>query len=256
MNRIQKLFQKKSKKIVPFITAGFPTKDATKNMVLAFEESGASMIELGMPYSDPLADGVVIQKASDIALSNGVNLSWIINTVKEIRLESQIPIILMGYINPILSYGLDKFVKDCSEAGVDGFILPDLPPEEASEYVTLCEQYNLSSIFLVAPNTSNERIKEVSTLAKDLIYCVSILGITGGSVSTDNKIPDYLKRVQENSICPYVVGFGIDCKEKVDWMNDHSDGAVIGSHFLKNLMECETSDDAVRKVKELMKELY
>ncbi|MCO4783247.1 MAG: tryptophan synthase subunit alpha [Candidatus Cloacimonetes bacterium] len=255
MNRIQKLFSSKSKKIIPFITAGFPTKEATKNMVLAFEESGASMIELGMPYSDPLADGLVIQKASDIALKNGVNLGWIIDTVREIRLESQIPIILMGYFNPILSYGLERFIKDCSEAGVDGFILPDLPPEEASEYVFLCEEYNLSSIFLVAPNTSNERIQKVSELAKDLIYCVSILGITGGSVSTEDNVESYLKRVKDNSSCSFVVGFGIDCQEKVDWINQHSDGAVIGSHFIKNLMDCETSFDCIRKTKELMQNL-
>lgn len=255
MNRIQKLFSSKSKKIIPFITAGFPTKEATKKMVLAFEESGASMVELGMPYSDPLADGLVIQKASDIALNNGVNLSWIIDTVREIRLDSQIPILLMGYINPILSYGLRRFIKDCSEAGVDGFILPDLPPEEATEYVTLCEEYNLSSIFLVAPNTSDERIQKVSKLAKDLIYCVSILGITGGSVSTENKIEGYLTRVKNNSECSFVVGFGIDCKDKVDWMNEHSDGAVIGSHFLKNLMDCETSEDCIRKIKDLMQDL-
>lgn len=255
MNRIQKLFSTKSKKIIPFITAGFPSKEATKKMVLAFEESGASMVELGMPYSDPLADGLVIQKASDIALSNGVNLSWIIDTVKEIRIDSQIPIILMGYINPILSYGLKRFIKDCSQAGVDGFILPDLPPEEASEYVSLCEEYNLSSIFLVAPNTSDDRIKKVSKLAKDLIYCVSVLGITGGSVSTENKIEDYLARVEKNSECSFVVGFGIDCQQKVNWINEHSDGAVIGSHFIKNLMDSATSDDCIRKIKDLMKDL-
>ncbi|MCJ8347722.1 tryptophan synthase subunit alpha, partial [bacterium] len=206
MNRIQKLFQKKSKKIIPFITAGFPNKEASKKMVLAFEESGAAMVELGMPYSDPLADGEIIQKASDIALGQGVNLAWIIELVKDIRLDSQIPIILMGYINPILSYGLERFVKDCSAAGVDGFILPDLPPEEALEYKSYCKKYNLSSIFLVAPNTSNDRIKKVSALAEDLIYCVSILGITGGSVRTENNIQSYLDRVEANSSCSYVVG--------------------------------------------------
>ena len=135
MNRIQKIFQNRTKKIIPFLTAGYPTKEDTLNMVLAAEKAGAAMVELGMPFSDPLADGPVIQESSQKAIENGVTINWILETVSDIRRQSEIPIALMGYINPILKFGLTKFTKSCSKAGVDGLIIPDLPPEEADDYV-------------------------------------------------------------------------------------------------------------------------
>ena len=150
MKKIKKIFQSRNKKVIPYFTAGYPHKEDTVSMVLAAESAGAAMVELGMPFSDPLADGPVIQKSSQRAIENGVNLPWILETVLEIRKQSEIPIILMGYINPIIKYGLNVFILDCKNSGVDGLIIPDLPPEEASEFVKKSKENNISPILLVA----------------------------------------------------------------------------------------------------------
>ncbi len=241
MNRIKHIFQTRSEKVIPFIAAGYPSKKDTVNLVLAAEESGAAMVELGMPFSDPLADGPVIQEASQIAINNGVNIAGIIATVKEIRKSSQIPLALMGYINPLLKYGLEEFIQDCSAAGVDGLILPDLPPEEAEEYLTLCKSEDLCPILLVAPNTPSERIQEISKAANVLIYCVSILGITGGKGAAQQELENYLKRVEAYSSCPFVVGFGIKNRADVVRINQMAHGAVIGSAIIEEMRKKKNS---------------
>ena len=195
MNRIQKIFQNRTEKIIPFLTAGYPSKEDALNMVLAAEKSGAAMVELGIPFSDPLADGPVIQESSQKAIENGVTINWILETVSDIRQQSEIPIALMGYINPILKFGLNKFIKSCSDAGVDGLIIPDLPPEEAEDYVKSSKTNGISPILLVAPNTPEKRIQEISKLAGDLIYCVAILGITGGRGANEDQLNSYLKNL-------------------------------------------------------------
>ena len=144
-------------------------------MVFAAEESGAAMVELGMPFSDPLADGPIIQESSQKAIENGVTIQWILDTVAEIRQQSEIPLALMGYINPILKYGLKEFMSNCREVGIDGLIIPDLPPEEAEEYIAGARENGISPILFVAPNTTDKRIREISAMAGDLIYCVAIL---------------------------------------------------------------------------------
>ena len=206
-------------------------------MVLAAEESGAVMVELGMPFSDPLADGPVIQEASQKAINNGVNIACIFEMVKEIRKFSKIPLALMGYINPILKYGLEQFIQDCSAAGVDGLILPDLPPEEAEEYLSLCRSLDLCPILLVAPNTPGERIREISNAAGTLIYCVSILGITGDKGAAQQELEKYLKRVDAYSSCPFMVGFGIKDRADVVRINQLAHGAVIGSAIIEEMQK-------------------
>ncbi|MBC8312337.1 MAG: tryptophan synthase subunit alpha [Candidatus Marinimicrobia bacterium] len=245
MSRISQLFSKRSEKVIPFLTAGYPNKLATVNMVLAAEKAGASMVELGMPFSDPLADGPVIQKASQVAIENGVNIKWILEAVKEIRKSSEIPLVLMGYINPIIKYGLAKFMKDCQMVGVDGLIIPDLPPEEAEGFVQLAKENKISPILLVAPNTSSERIKIISELAGDLIYCVAILGITGSGNEMGN-LEAYLVRVEENSRCPFIVGFGIKTREDVVEINKFSHGAVVGSAIIDAMDGSTSSVDTVK----------
>ena len=238
MNRIQKIFQNRTEKIIPFLTAGYPSKEDVLYMVLAAEKSGAAMVELGIPFSDPLADGPVIQESSQKSIENGVTINWILETVSNIRRQSEIPIALMGYINPILKFGLTKFTKSCSEAGVDGLIIPDLPPEEADDYVKSSKTNGISPILLVAPNTPEKRIQEISKLAGDLIYCVAILGITGGRGSIGDQLKSYLNRVEKNSDCPFIVGFGIKEREDVVGINQIAHGAVIGSaiiHEMQNL---------------------
>ena len=147
MNRIQKIFQNRTEKIIPFLTAGYPAKEDTLNMVLAAEKSGAAMVELGMPFSDPLADGPIIQKSSQVAIENGVTISWILESVSKIRKNSEIPIALMGYINPIINYGLSVFISDCKNAGVDGLIIPDYPPEEAGDFIDMANADNRRQLF-------------------------------------------------------------------------------------------------------------
>ena len=153
MNRIQNLFKTKTLKVIPYITAGYPKLSHSLDIVLAAEKGGADMIEIGIPFSDPLADGPIIQQSSQIAINNGVNIPWIFNLVKSIRLKSKIPIVLMGYINPIVKYDQEKFLKDCREAGVDGLIIPDLPLEEANDFINMTKKYKISLILLVAPNS-------------------------------------------------------------------------------------------------------
>ena len=254
MSRIAQLFSMRSEKVIPFLTAGYPDKSYMVKMVLAAEESGASMVEIGMPFSDPLADGPVIQRASQVAIENGVNIKWILETVEEIRASSEIPLVLMGYINPIIKYGLVKFMKDCQMAGIDGLIIPDLPPEEAEKFVQLAKENNISPILLVAPNTSSRRIKIISDLAGDLIYCVAILGITGSSEYDMGKLASYLERVKENSSCPFIVGFGIKTRKDVKKINELAHGAVVGSAIINAMDGSVSPVDTVKNyIKSLVK---
>ena len=234
------------------MTAGYPTKEDAINMVLAAERSGAAMVELGMPFSDPLADGPVIQEASQKAIENGVTINWILETVSDIRQQSDIPIALMGYINPILKFGLTKFMKSCSVAGVDGLIIPDLPPEEADDYVKSSKTNGISPILLVAPNTPEKRIQEISKLAGDLIYCVAMLGITGGKGSIGDQLKSYLNRVEKNSNCPFIVGFGIKEREDVVGINQIAHGAVVGSAIIH---EMQNSNNPVEVTKNYIEKL-
>ena len=252
MNRIQKLFQDRTEKVIPFITAGYPSKDRTVEMVFAAEESGAAMVELGMPFSDPLADGPIIQEASKIAIDNGVNIQWILEVAAKIRKQSKIPLVLMGYINPLIKYGIKKFINDCKLAGIDGLIIPDLPPEEAGELMQLANDAKICIILLVAPNTENERIREISKLAGTLIYCVSILGITGGKGADEGKLKKYLHRVETNSECPFIVGFGIKVRTDVDEINKLAHGVVVGSAIIEQL---KNSNDPVQTIRNYIHKL-
>lgn len=238
MSRIPQIFKNHEGLVIPFLTAGFPNLKDTVELVLSAERCGIRMIELGMPFSDPLADGPVIQAASARAIENGVTLDWILDTVREIRKHSEIAIVLMGYINPIQCYGLDRFLKASQLAGVDGMILPDLPPEEASEYLQLCQDYQISPILIVAPNSSDNRISELGQYSKHLLYATSILGVTGSKVISENRdLQKYLKRVKELAGVPFVVGFGIQSRQDVVDILKFADGAVIGSYLLNLIVD-------------------
>ena len=252
MERIKKIFQTRSTKVIPYFTAGYPSKDDTKNMVLAAESAGAAMVELGIPFSDPLADGPVIQASSQKAIENGVNVPWILELVTKIRKQSDIPIVLMGYINPIIKYGLDSFILDCKNSGVDGLIIPDLPPNEADDFIVKSKENGISPILLVAPNTSDNRIREISKLAGELIYCVSILGITGSKIADNNLLEAYLSRVNKYSSCPFIVGFGISDRSDVININQMAHGAVVGSAIINELKK---SDNPVGIVKNYIDKL-
>ena len=252
MNRINKIFQIRGEKVIPYLTAGYPRKEDTVRIVLAAETAGAAMVELGIPFSDPLADGPVIQTSSLIAIENDVNISWILETVSEIRKQSEIPIALMGYINPIINYGLSLFMNDCKEAGVDGLIVPDLPFDESDDFIHTSMGNGLIPILLVAPNTPNHRIEEISKLTGGLIYCVAILGITGTAGAVNDELKSYLSRVDKYSTCPYIVGFGISERSHVINVNKIAHGAVVGSAIIRELGK---TNDPVKCVKNYIKSL-
>ena len=252
MNKILELFSKKEKRVIPFITAGYPNINSTIDLVLAAENAGASMIEIGMPFSDPQADGPIIQYANEVALENGITIKEIFNQVKHIRLKSNIPIALMGYYNPILRMGPEKFTENCVASGVDGLILPDLPFDEATPFCKILKKNNICPILLVAPNTSNKKILKISKLAGGLIYAVSILGITGDAVNDKTYLKKYLKRIRKHSSTPFIVGFGIKSNDDVIWFNKYSDGAVVGSAIIKEL---KNSKDPKKTVKLLVQSL-
>jgi tryptophan synthase alpha chain len=252
MNRIQKLFSEPKEKLIPFLTAGYPKLKSTVDLVCAAAEAGADMVEIGIPFSDPQADGPIIQTSSQQALDNGMTLKKIFEQVTEIRQRTKVPIALMGYYNPILKMGHETFLNNCVSSGVDGLILPDLPLEEATPFCELAKAKGVSPILLVAPNTPNERIKKISELAGDLIYAVSILGITGNDLASKDALSEYLNRVRKYSVTPFVVGFGISTRSDVVWFNEHSDGAVVGSAIIKNM---DGKSDPVEATKNLIQDL-
>ena len=252
MNRIRNLFKKDKDKLIVFLTAGYPEINSTEKLVLTAVESGADMIEIGIPFSDPQADGPIIQKASEKALSNGITLDIIFQQVKSIRKKTNIPISLMGYYNPILKRGIDRFLADCVVNEIDGIILPDLPYDEGKEFCNKAKELGISPILLVAPNTSNKRIEEISNLSNDLIYAVSILGITGNDLGSKKELIKYLDRVKANSSCPFIVGFGIKTNDDVKWFNKYSNGAVVGSHILNHI---NADEDYVLKANEIINTL-
>lgn len=237
MRRIAHLFHSPVKKLVPFITAGFPRLENTVPLMLAAERAGAHMVEIGMPFSDPLADGPVIQQASQMALANGVTIAWILETVAQIRENSQVPIVLMGYINPLLNMGLETFLKKAREVGVDGLIIPDLPPEEGASFFKQARSMGLSTIYLVAPNTPADRIEQLGREAEDLLYAVSILGVTGSTLAGRDNLDQYLGRVRAVSEVPFVVGFGISTPDDIRRAAAKADGVVVGSALLARLQE-------------------
>ena len=252
MNGIQTLFKKPREKLIPFLTAGYPKLESTVELVCAVADAGADMIEIGIPFSDPQADGPIIQASSQQALDNGITLNKVFEQVTKIRSKVSIPLSLMGYYNPIQKMGHEKFLDRCISSGVDGLILPDLPLDEAKSFCELAKGKNISPILLVAPNTTNERIRNISKLAGDLIYAVSILGITGNNLISRDALKTYLTRVRENSKTPFVVGFGINNRNDVVWFNNYSDGAVVGSAIINNMNKY---DDPIPKTKHFINKL-
>ena len=232
--------------LVPYMVAGYPSYEKSLEVFELFADEGADIIEIGMPFSDPLADGVVIQQASSISLSNGTKLEDIFRLVKSLRKKSETPIVLMGYFNPIYKMGIDSFLSDCTQAGVDGLIIPDLTPEEADDFVTSAQKRNISTIFLVAPNTTDERIQTISELSTEFIYCVSLLGVTGGNTAIPGDIGKYLNHVKNLSGRNTLVGFGINSKESVAELAPFTDGIVIGSAIVERVNGKENSINELR----------
>ena len=238
MNRIKDLFKNKSKNILSiYFTAGFPKLNSSVEILKQLEESGVDMVELGMPFSDPLADGPVIQHSSEVALQNGMNMDLLFEQTKELRKHIFIPVILMGYLNPLLQYGVEKFLQRAAENGFDGLIIPDLPIREYElHYKQLFGKYNLKNIFLITPNTNEERIRKIDVLSDGFIYLVSTAGTTGARDSFSTEQQSYFKRIASYKLNnPLLVGFGISNSKTFEQACLHTNGAIIGSAFIKAL---------------------
>ena len=252
MNRLHLLFHHKTKSILNvYCTAGYPHLHSTTEVMKALQQNGADIIELGMPYSDPLADGPVIQQSNMVALGNGITIAKLFEQLKDFRKEISIPVILMGYMNPVLQYGFEKFCADAAAVGIDGFILPDLPQYEfETEYGAIIKKYNLDFIFLVTPETSEERIRKIDELSSGFIYAVSSSSTTGNNKAIEDQ-QGYFKKLQSMSLKnPILVGFGIKDKQTFQAACQYSNGAIIGSAFIKAL---EKSTDVSATTKEFLK---
>jgi tryptophan synthase alpha chain len=217
-----------------YYTAGFPTLNDTCIIAEALAEAGADIIEIGIPYSDPVADGPTIQESNTLALKNGMRLSTLLEQVKVIRRKVTVPIILMGYINPVLQYGIEKFARDASEAGVDGVILPDMPMDEyIDNYKELFDSLNLSNTFLISPTTSEERIRKIDAVTDGFIYAVSASSITGAKGKFEKQQLDYFDRLKKMNLKnPYLIGFGISNHESYKTAIEYGAGAIVGSAFV------------------------
>ena len=251
MSKIKEAFAN-GKAFIPFITCGDPNLDTTKKIVRSMVESGADLIELGIPFSDPTAEGPVIQGANLRALSGGVTTDKIFDMVKELRQDLTVPMVFMTYANVVFSYDAEKFIRTCSEIGIDGLILPDLPFEEKGEFDDTCKKYGVDLISLIAP-TSENRVAMIAREAEGFIYIVSSLGVTGVRSEINTDIASLVKLVRENTSVPCAVGFGISTPEQAARMAGISDGAIVGSAIIKLIEKC--GKDAAEPVGEYVKSM-
>lgn len=250
-NKITEAFAK-GKAFIPFITCGDPSLEITEQLVYAMEEAGADLIELGIPFSDPTAEGPVIQEANVRALSGGVTTDKVFDMVAKIRQKTAIPMVFMTYANVAFSYGTEHFIKKAAEVGMDGLILPDVPFEEKEEFDTVCKQYGLDLISLIAP-TSHERITQIAKEANGFVYCVSSLGVTGTRTQITTDIGGMVKLVKAVKDIPCAVGFGISTPEQAKKMAAQSDGAIVGSAIVKLCVA--HGENCVPYVKEYVKSM-
>ena len=247
MNRIDEVFSRKKKGVLNiYFTAGYPKINDTLRIARTLEAAGVDIIEIGIPYSDPIADGPTIQDSSQKALDAGMSLKLLMRQLQDLRKHIKIPVILMGYINPVLQYGFTKFCQDCKEVGIDGVILPDLPMQEYAEmYQVTFEEYGIYNIFLMTPQTSEKRVLQINKASKGFIYMVSSASITGAKQEVSQAQIDYFERIQKmNLSVQRLIGFGISNKETFDNACQYASGAIIGSAFINQLNK-DDSDEAI-----------
>ena len=252
MNKINQLFAtNKDKKLLSlYFCAGCPTLEGTGDVIKTMQRRGIAMIEVGIPFSDPLADGPVIQSAATQALKNGMNLKTLFAQLKEIKDEVQIPLVLMGYLNPILHYGIEQFCQSCVESGVSGMIIPDLPFKDYQDIVKpIADKYDLRVIMLITPETSEERIRFIDDNTDGFIYMVSSAAITGAQNSFDDAKQAYFRRINAMNLRnPRMIGFGISNKQTLEAAQNNAAGAIIGSKFVTLLNESQNADEALDKL--------
>ena len=237
MNRINQKLKENKKLLSIYFTAGYPNLNDTVTIIQDLEKSGVDMIEIGLPFSDPLADGPTIQSSSTQALKNGMTTDVLFSQLKDIRKSVNIPLIIMGYFNPMLQYGVEAFCKKCAEIGIDGLIIPDLPVDVYNEqYKATFEKYGLINVFLITPQTSVERINFIDSISNGFIYMVSSASVTGSNSGFGDEQTKYFKRIAEMNLKnPQIIGFGISNNETFTQATSHAKGAIIGSAFIKHL---------------------
>jgi len=248
MNRINQCFQNKTGILSIYFTAGFPESDSTVPVIRALADAGADMVEIGIPFSDPMADGPVIQQSSDTALKNGMSLKRLFSQLRDIRKEVQIPLLLMGYLNPVIQYGVENFCRDCQATGIDGVILPDLPLEiYREEFKSIFESYGLQHILLITPQTSEERIRMIDRESRGFIYMVSASATTGVKGRFTGEQTAYFQRIQDMKLAnPALIGFGISDHESFAVACRYMQGAIIGSAFVKLLGKGTVDENEIR----------
>lgn len=255
MNRIKQLFEKKQKNILSiYFTAGFPHLHDTCEVIRELESNGIGLIEIGIPFSDPMADGPTIQESGTIALRNGMTLNLLFDQLKDIRKDVSIPLIMMGYLNPIMRYGFEDFCKKCKETGIDGAIIPDLPFDDyINEYKPIADKYGIKIIMLITPETSETRVRLIDEHTDGFIYMVSSASTTGAQKSFDNKKQDYFRKINGMGLKnPRLIGFGISNKATLDAALANASGAIIGSKFITLLKDSATIKEAVKSLKECL----
>lgn len=242
MNRISKKLQENKKLLSIYFTAGFPSVNDTGTVIQSLEKSGVDMIEIGLPFSDPLADGPTIQDSSTRALKNGMTTELLFNQLKDIRKTVSIPLLIMGYFNPILQYGMEAFCKKCQEIGIDGLIIPDLPVDIYNEqYKAIFEKHGLINVFLITPQTSVERIRFIDSISNGFIYMVSSSSVTGSQSGFGDEQTNYFKRISEMNLKnPQIIGFGISDHKTFSLATKYAKGAIIGSAFVKHISSNST----------------
>jgi tryptophan synthase alpha chain len=263
-NRITSLLQQDKKLLIAYYMPEFPVAGSTLPVLEALEESGADIVELGMPYSDPIGDGPVIQEAAHTAIRNGVTIKHLFELVRRARQgegcrKITVPILLMGYCNPMIAYGVDIFLQDAVNVGVDGLLIPDLPPEEATDFLERAKELGLTVVFLVSPVTSQERIELIDSLSTDFSYCLAVNATTGtaklSDVSTEAAVDIYLQRVRKHARKKFVVGFGIKDRARVEHMWRLADGAVVGTALLQYMASSTTPEESAQFAAEFWKTL-
>ncbi len=252
MNRINKLFDQKKNNILSiYFTAGYPQLNDTTQILKSLEKNGVDLVEIGIPFSDPIADGPTIQQSNHIALQNGMSIRKLFNQLSDIRNHIQIPLVLMGYLNPIMRFGFDAFCQSCQQVGIDGIIIPDLPMSEyLNAYKGIAEAYALKFIFLITPETSEERIRAIDNNTDGFIYMVSSAAVTGTQQSFDDRLA-YFNRINAMHLKnPRLIGFGVSNKSTLTMVNQYASGAIVGSAFIKTLEQSAQIENAVEELME------
>lgn len=259
MKTITQVFKETKKQnrraLIPFITAGDPNLETTKKLILTIAQNGGDILELGVPFSDPLADGPTIQAASQRALKNGVTLPHILTLVKEVRTQIDMPIVLMGYYNPFYQYGLEHLAHDAAEAGVNGFIIPDLPIEEAETWVKHSRAHHLDTIFLIAPTTPLSRARKIAQKSSGFIYYVSVTGVTGARSDLPQDLIQSLQQLRQVTSKPIGVGFGIASPEHVKKLVPYADGIIVGSAIVRIIEKAKDGNEVCVKVGKFIQSL-